>query len=234
MTHEEKFHKEVWFVLNKIKRNSLYKSANKALQYKIYTPFNAKKEGAAFKIDERGVINKLKDMGAIKLVDPAGQPEDGEITLDQGNTVLVSFYYLETLEPKFSQLYEEYESKQTFSLEVIDNEIWVNDYLIAKPHAVGTNFSFFEYIRSLPANTLVTRDSLPDQGKLSLKQQVRTQSFFKIMNAMGFKGELLKLFFSDRSANSLKYRGDKISLQEAKSAGINVELLEKELHSNAK
>jgi len=59
-----------------------------------------------------------------------------------------------------------------FGIQVKDRYIWINNYLLSKPHAVGSNFEFFEYVRSQPANTKIERNKLPDFGGLSLKQEV--------------------------------------------------------------
>ncbi|MCL5432403.1 MAG: hypothetical protein M1484_04960 [Patescibacteria group bacterium] len=57
-----------------------------------------------------------------------------------------------------SSLRENYPTE--FKLKVVDREVWVNNYLIAKPHAVGNNYDFLEYVRKQPFNQPITKDSL--------------------------------------------------------------------------
>ncbi len=120
-----------------------------------------------------------------------------------------------------------------FVISVKDREIWVNDYLIGKPHAVGSNFEFFEYVRSKPANTPIERDKMPKWGDgvgyASVKEEVKNKSFIKMLNELGFKGEILKAFFYKRSKDSLTYRGNEITKQDLEKAGIKIPLFLKEL-----
>jgi len=117
-----------------------------------------------------------------------------------------------------------------YEISVKDREIWVNDYLIGKPHAVGSNFDFFEYIRSQKPNAEIKRKALPNlSGTLSLKEQVKSKSFIKIANELGFKGEILKAFFYNRGKDTITYRGDQITKEDLEKAGIKIPLFLKEL-----
>lgn len=117
----------------------------------------------------------------------------------------------------------------TFTITVKDREIRVNQYVIGKPHSIGGNFEFFEHICSQPANTLIHRDSLPHEGNLSLGWQIRNKGFIQILNPLGFKGEILKAFFYDRSKDTLTYRGDQITPEGLGKVGVNVSLFLKQL-----
>ncbi len=117
-----------------------------------------------------------------------------------------------------------------YKVSVKDREIWVNKYLIGKPHAVGSNFEFFEYIRSKEPNTRISREALPNfGGSLTLKEQVKSKSFIKIVNELGFKGEILKAFFYKRSKDTLTYRGDQVTEEDLEKAGVKKSLFLKEL-----
>jgi DNA-binding Lrp family transcriptional regulator len=119
---------------------------------------------------------------------------------------------------------------KNFEIQVIDRYIWVNDYILSKPHAVGSNFEFFEYIRSKSANTKIERKNLTSQfGSLSLGEQIKKKSFIKILNEIGFKGEILKAFFPKRGKNMLAYKGDKITKKDLEKAGVKIPLFLKEL-----
>jgi len=124
---------------------------------------------------------------------------------------------------------EKAKEQEQFEVKVKDRYIWVNDYLLSKPHAVGSNLEFFEYICSKSANTKIERNSLPDFGGLSLKQEVKNKSFIKILNELGFKGEILKAFFPKRGKNIVVYRGNKITKKDLEKAGVKIPLFLKEL-----
>lgn len=117
----------------------------------------------------------------------------------------------------------------TFTISVKDREIRINRYVISKPHSIGSNFEFLDYIRSQPVNTLIQRDDLPHEGNLSLGQQIRKKGFIKILNGLGFKGEILKAFFYDRSKDTLTYRGDQVTIEGLEYVGVDISLFLKEL-----
>ena len=131
---------------------------------------------------------------------------------------------------KPKEQFKQDEILRTFiEIQVKDKYIWVNNYLLSKPHIAGSNSEFFEYVRAQPANTKIERDKLPDYGDLALKQQVKNKSFIKILNELGFKGEILKAFFPKRGKDMLIYRGDKINKKDLEKTGIKIQLFLKEL-----
>ncbi|MCR4334456.1 MAG: hypothetical protein NUV47_01875 [Patescibacteria group bacterium] len=117
-----------------------------------------------------------------------------------------------------------------FKLLIKDREIWVNEYLIGKPHAVGSNLEFFEYVCSQAPHTKINRNELPSKfGNLSTQNRVKNKSFIKILNGLGFKGEILKAFFYKRGKDTLIYRGDEIIKNDLEKAGVKILLFFKEL-----
>ena len=114
-----------------------------------------------------------------------------------------------------------------YLITVKDREIWVNNYIIAKPHAVGSNHDFFEYIRSQPANKQIKRENL----SIELQEGLGHKNFFKILNALGFKGEIRKAFFYKVDALTLYYRGDQVTSQQLIDAGVKLKLFIKELEA---
>jgi hypothetical protein len=120
---------------------------------------------------------------------------------------------------------ERLEIPKTFEVKVKDRYIWINNYLLSKPHAVGTNFEFFDFIRRQPTNSKITKQDMPDW----LKNEIGNKRFIKILNELGFKGEVLKAFFPKRGKNILTYRGDKITKEDLEKAGVKIPLFLKEL-----
>ena len=116
-----------------------------------------------------------------------------------------------------------------YTILVKDREIWINKYLLSKPHAVGSNLEFFEYVRKQSPNTKIERNKLPDFGESCLKKDIKNKGFIKILNELGFKGEILKTFFPKRSRDMVVYIGNKIVKKDLEKAGIKMPLFLKEL-----
>lgn len=110
-----------------------------------------------------------------------------------------------------------------YKISVKDREIWVNNYLLSKPYAVGSNLEFFGYVRSQPKERKITKQSIPPDT-----MKVR-KSFTKILNELGFKGEILKAFFPQRGKSTVVYRGDEITKKDLEKSGVNIRLFIKEL-----
>lgn len=120
-----------------------------------------------------------------------------------------------------------------FSISVKDREIWVNTWLISKPHGAGKNYEFFDYVRAKPPHTLIERDKMPNVGDGVnygyTKEAIKNKGFIKILNELGFKSEILKAYFYKRSKDALIYRGDKITKEDLEKSGIKKPLFLKEL-----
>lgn len=118
------------------------------------------------------------------------------------------------------------ELPETFQLTVKDREIWINNFLLSKPHAVGTNFETLEFIRSKSANTPIKKSDLPN----FLKEEIGGGSIADILYQLGFTKEILKAFFPKRSKKGMiTYAGDKITKEYLQNKGINIALFMKQL-----
>ncbi len=117
-----------------------------------------------------------------------------------------------------------------YKISVKDREIWVNNYLIGKPHAVGSNFEFLEYVRNQPPDTKIELTTIPNEAiRATVKETIQGRRFIKILNALGFKGEIKKAFFYKVGNDSLYYRGDEITKTDLEKAGVKIYLFLKEL-----
>jgi hypothetical protein len=112
-----------------------------------------------------------------------------------------------------------------YILTIKDREIWINNYLLSRPHTTGTNLAFFEYISSQPKNTDITEDKMP----LYLKESMSKKRIIAILGKLGFTGELLKAFFPKRGKSQITYRGNKITKNDLKKAGIKIPVFIKQL-----
>jgi hypothetical protein len=120
--------------------------------------------------------------------------------------------------------------EKTFEIKVKDREIWVNNYLLSKPHATSSNYEFLEYILSKSDNAKIERKNLPDSsGEASLKYKLRGDKFKKAFTSLGFKGEILKAFFKNRGKNQTTFRGKKITRKDLEDAGVKISLFIQEL-----
>ena len=104
-----------------------------------------------------------------------------------------------------------------------DREIRINDYLLSKPHAVGSNFEFFLFLLANPDKEIKKSELSSD-----LRSQIGKKSFSKILNALGFKGEILKTFFPKRGKSSLLFK-QQVNYDYIVNSGIREGILLKEL-----
>ena len=114
-------------------------------------------------------------------------------------------------------------SHEEYAISVKDREIWINNYFISKPHAVGSNLEFFLYLLDNP-NKEIKKSELPT----NLKNQISKKNFSKILNALGFKGEILKTFFPKRSKSILSFK-QRVNHNYLVERGIKEDILLKEL-----
>lgn len=113
---------------------------------------------------------------------------------------------------------------ETFEVSLNDRSIWVNKkYLIGKPHAIGTNYAFFEYLMANPEKLLKISE-FPE----SLHEEIRGKKIPKLLNYLGFKGEILKLFFPKRGKIGLIFT-PRVSDAELEKRGIKKGVLMKQL-----
>lgn len=104
-----------------------------------------------------------------------------------------------------------------------DRQISVSDLILSKPHAVGGNKGFFEYVYENPDKPL-EREKMPEY----VTQDIKGKGFSKVLNELGFKGEILKAFFPERGKSRLLFRKE-ITTEQLEQEGINLNLLLQEL-----
>ncbi|MEK7519712.1 MAG: hypothetical protein AAB581_00495 [Patescibacteria group bacterium] len=126
------------------------------------------------------------------------------------------------INPSTAQEIQTKQEPSKFVISVKDRKILVNEYLIGKPHAVGINFEFFEYVRSQPKNTKIRNQDIPDTLR-------KNKSFTKILNELGFKAEILKAFFPKRGKSVVVYNGGEISKEDLVKIGVKIPLFLKQL-----
>lgn len=117
-----------------------------------------------------------------------------------------------------------FKGNDSYEISAKDRKIWVNEtYMISKPHAIGSNLEFFLYLLENP-DMEIKRNELPQR----IRDEIGKKRFIAILNALGFKGEILKLFFPKRGKTSLLFN-QKVSKSELDNRGIKENILLNEL-----
>lgn len=237
MTSQEEYDRNVWYVLEKINKGFLYTSDKKPFLYKLYLNVILRERPSPE--EERAILSMLKENELIKM------ERHGDALGDHG--LPVAEVYNLTIRPPFNEFYRQHHLKivkpstkvkileknpieNKYKISVKDRDIWINDYHLSKPYAVGSNFEFFEYVRSKPVGIPIKRIDLPSKlGDLSIQNETKNKSFIKILNGLGFKGQILRAFFIRRSRDSVIYMGDEITKDDLKENGVKIPLFLKEL-----
>lgn len=108
----------------------------------------------------------------------------------------------------------EYKIDYKFSGEIVLN----NNYLLAKLNFNSLNDRFFSYVFNNPRKKIKKQEFLePDDD------------FHKILNKIGFKGELLKIFFSKTSMSTVYFNND-LTSEDLKNINYDQAKLELEIN----
>lgn len=111
-----------------------------------------------------------------------------------------------------------------YEISIKDRELWINNtYLLSKPFAVGSNFEFFLYLFENTDKEINEAD-LP----IGIRKEINGKRFHKILNALGFKGEILKAFFPKRGNDKLIFK-KRVTGEEILERGIDKDIFLKEL-----
>jgi len=101
MTPEEKFNREIWYVLRRIKEKAFYVLSESPIEYKIkYDQFKGS-ELIPSPENEEQIIRKLEELKAIKIIKEEFYPHDEYIG--------TFFSNLQLLQPKFDEIYKKYQ-----------------------------------------------------------------------------------------------------------------------------
>ena len=126
---------------------------------------------------------------------------------------------VELIPPKFDEIYDEYskyapgtsggpDRVDVFRVNLKDREVRVNEFVLSRPHAVGRNMDFMEFILNSPTGE-INREDLPGQ----LRDDLTGTKFTKLLNGLGFTGPILRAFFPRRSEDSLTFLREVSSAQ---------------------
>lgn len=177
------------------------------------------------------IIRLEREWKALEIVEKRSSDEEYGLKFNWDHVV---YFLLEINREKFDKIYKKYKTemgkRKGFLLRIKDREIFVNNYLIARPHATGNNLEFFEYVRKNPNKKIEEKNLIDD-----LRVALGNKTFFKILNGLGFKKEITKAFFYKVSNNILFYRGDTLTPKQLEEAGVDIKTFIKQLEAaNAK
>ncbi len=232
MDQEKKIATEIWLVLAQLREDQILTPVEEYIVYEVITYGRDPRYPSVH--NQLKIMNKLKSWGAIKEIrrnylNRRGSMADisafGDV-LDIDPRGIV----LEILLPKFDELYQEYSKYDsetlssptvtaTFSVNIKDREVRINNFVLCRPHATGRNMHFMEYIFDHPDKD-IDREDLPSL----LRDEVKATKFTGLLHELGFTGEILKAFFPGRSQESLRFRKT-ISSDELEQQGISAEVL---------
>jgi len=113
-----------------------------------------------------------------------------------------------------SSYLEEKEKTAVLKMSYDNHKLKINEIVIAKPHFESENDYFATYITTNPGKKLTS----PEFAKF--KNNKMTKKFDQIINDLGFKGNIKKLFFPNISIKAVEFR-NQITLEDMKKAGID-------------
>lgn len=120
---------------------------------------------------------------------------------------------------------------KSFTISLKDRNLFINNYLIAKPHATGNNYEFISDVINQKPGTLVERKNLRAWLSDALNQH-KDKRFVKILNDLHITGEIRNAFFPQVTDDSLIFRGPTVLKSTLEKEGVNVKALIDKLSEN--
>ncbi len=155
MSEADKKGRETWLVLQQLVEDLILAPKNERVRHEIEKPKTTDDPSVP---EQVAIISHLINIGAIKIfgfdfANPASilrdlPPRAGEDFRSKG-------ILFEKVSPKFDEVYARYSSYDSKSRQRDHDtyrvslrkghEIWVNDFLLSRPHATGRPLTLFEY-----------------------------------------------------------------------------------------
>ncbi len=154
---------------------------------------------------QRDIVEKILEVfEAIKILSRKESRSGKKTKKEETN-----WYDIEIVSPKFDELCEEYgikferriNKKDCYYVSILATRvIALNDkYRLSKPNVESENDHFFNYVFHNP-NKLILREEIERNENATIGKD-----FHHILNDLGFRNELRKLFF-EVSKNAVKFR----------------------------
>jgi hypothetical protein len=117
---------------------------------------------------------------------------------------------------------------KTFKLHIIDRSVFINSYLISKPHAVGLNFEFISYIVGQGAGSKIEYKNLPHNLADDINKKT-DKRFIKLLSDLNFTGVIRDLYFSEIKDDSLVFHGSLVNKKSAMKRNLIIKDIVSEL-----
>lgn len=236
---EEKFNKDLRWVLSELKQEEL---ANAFSEYKF--EFTLSQDGANDPDikSQRRIMKYLSDRKAVTL-DPFYHSMHmfDKVLAMQGARPIG--FYVQILQPTFNKVYEEILGEQPKVTTKVDSEpspspapseddlyiisftkdrhvVLNNTFILSNPNFMSENHKFIEYVVEHPDVELKRKE-------IEAATEPLKKNFHAILNDLGFRNELRKLFF-EVSKTAIKFRNG-VSVHELPDLGVDKNKLEIEI-----
>jgi len=241
MNIEDSFKKDLLWLLSELKQEEM---ANAYSEYKIHFSLEQSSDEEPTLRSQNRLLKMLEDRKALTLKPFFHRTMtflDSALQMQGARPI---GFYVQILQPKFDEVLEEVTDQKATPVErkvekakpdqpistgnvdtyfiTMNNRrvILNNTFILSTPNFNGENANFVEYVIEHPDKTIKKKD-FEDSN-----QKVR-KSFHHVLNDLGFKGEIRKIFF-DASKSAVKFRNN-IPESELKNLGIDTKKLVTEL-----
>lgn len=234
----KKFNEDYKWVLSELKQEEI---ANSFSNYKFKFILKEHSDGPSPRSQKR-ILKMLEDKKVISL-DPFFNTQmamlDNILKMQGAEPI---GYYVKFEQPSFDELLDNFSEARTLIIEKNKSEkitpdntdsgtyfisksmkkvLLNNVFVLATPNFSSENDNFIDYILKNP-NKKLTKKDFKDSGKITLNKK-----FSNILNDLGFKNELKKLFF-DVSKTTIYFR-DSVKEEELANLNVNKVKLEEEI-----
>jgi hypothetical protein len=234
---EEKFYKDLIWTLNELKQEGLA-NAYSDNQIRFFLT-HVSDEEPSFKSKDR-ILKMLSDLKAISISAFYHQLSILDAALSMQGAQPIG-YYVQIIQPRFDEISADIINKKKLpetetekqKLPAGSNNIKYfitlqsrmvllnNTFILSKPHFNSENDNFIGYVLENTEKT-ISKKQFEEIPKIKLKK-----SFYQILNDLGFRGEIRKVFF-DASKSAIKFRNH-VSDSDLEKLGVNTKKLAEEL-----
>ena len=225
MSEADKLGRRTWLVLQQLVEDLILAPRGEHARHEIEKSKVADYPSVP---EQTRIIARLISIGAIQtfgfdFANPTSVVRDLPVQIGKNKMKGILF---EKMSPKFDEVYTQYskydDKNQLRNLDTYrmsmkkGNEIWINDFLLSRPHATGRPLTLFEYVYQNP-NKQIVRKNMPQwvQDELSGKR------FIRMLNDLGFKHEIREAFFRKVAKSQLYFRSE-VSKAELEDDGIDI------------
>lgn len=237
---EEKFYKDVLWILNELKQEE-FASAYSNRRIRLFLSNGSGSDEEPLVKSKDRILKMLSDLKAISLSAFYHQMDIIDTALAMQGASPIG-YDVKIIQPRFNELSEEIINQKKFpETEAQKQNLLVdgksntryfitlqnrmvllnNTFILSKPNFNSENDNFMGYVLD-NTEKIISKKDFKEIPKIELKK-----SFYQILNDLGFRGEIRKVFF-DASKSAIKFRNN-VPESELEKLDVNANKLIKEL-----